>query len=91
MQYITTTELRTNAKELIEQLKNGKTVKLLHRSRVIGSIKPEEEMTKQNKPNAKEFMMAMEDLARETPHNTDEELAKNYREHMEKKYGKYLS
>ena len=40
MDYITTTDLRTKSSQLVSQLKKGKTVSLIHRSQVIGEIKP---------------------------------------------------
>lgn len=40
MNYITTTDLRTEAPQLIEQLKKGSTVTLIHRSSIIGVITP---------------------------------------------------
>ncbi|KKQ59325.1 MAG: hypothetical protein US80_C0013G0002 [Candidatus Daviesbacteria bacterium GW2011_GWA2_38_17] len=40
MQYITTTELRTQSSELVEILKQGGSVSLIHRSKVIGKIEP---------------------------------------------------
>ncbi len=46
MQIITTTELRTKSKELVKTLKQGKSVSLIHRSKVIGILKPEVEIKK---------------------------------------------
>ena len=40
MQYITTTQLRTESKELVKVLQEGRSVDLIHRSRVVGEIKP---------------------------------------------------
>lgn len=40
MQYITTTQLRTISNELIKVLQEGHSVDLIHRSKVIGKIKP---------------------------------------------------
>ncbi len=40
MQTITTTQLRTNTKSLTTALLEGKTIKLIHRSKIIGNIKP---------------------------------------------------
>lgn len=41
MQLITTTELRTKTIELIEALKNGLSVSLIHRSKTIGTVIPD--------------------------------------------------
>lgn len=40
MQVITTTQLRTKSKELVNTLREGRSVDLIHRSRVVGEIKP---------------------------------------------------
>lgn len=40
MQYITTTELRTESPKLIETLKIGQSVALIHRSKVVGKVHP---------------------------------------------------
>lgn len=42
MQYITTTELRTKSKKLVEMLREGLSIDLLHRSKVIGKIHPKQ-------------------------------------------------
>ena len=42
MQFITTTELRTKSKELVRTLKEGRPVELIHRSQVVGEIKPKD-------------------------------------------------
>lgn len=40
MDYITTTNLRTESSKLIEDLKKGRSVSLIHRSKIVGVIKP---------------------------------------------------
>lgn len=40
MDYITTTKLRTQSSELVKALLEGQTVDLIHRSKVVGEIKP---------------------------------------------------
>ncbi len=40
MQYITTTELRTKSRELVETLREGNSAYLIHRSKVIAIITP---------------------------------------------------
>lgn len=40
MDYITTTQLRTKTRWLVETLEKGKTVYLIHRSRMIAEIIP---------------------------------------------------
>ena len=47
MNLITTTELRTKTSKLIESLLRGEEVDLIHRSKVVATIKPKEvEQTK---------------------------------------------
>lgn len=40
MNYITTTQLRTEATKLVAALGSGEEVSLIHRSKVIGTISP---------------------------------------------------
>ena len=40
MEFITTTQLRTQSTRLVKQLRLGAKVSLVHRSQVIGSISP---------------------------------------------------
>jgi hypothetical protein len=88
MDYISTTQLRTKSKELINTLKRGKKVKLVHRSQVIGEITPDLEFG--SKPfNVKKFQAAIKAL--NLPKTTHQEREKNYRRHLEKKYGKPVS
>ena len=85
MQIITTTELRTKSKNLVRVLREGKSVDLIHRSRIVGEIKPKS----QGKIfDTKKFLKAISGL--NLPSLSDEEIAKRYREEMEKKHGKGL-
>ena len=52
MQYITTTDLRTKTPELINTLKQNGEVSLIHRSKIVGIIKPVENQPKP--PTSKE-------------------------------------
>ncbi len=86
MNYITTTQLRTKSKELVSILREGGSVELIHRSKVIGEIKPVEKQ-----PvifDAKEFMRLTEEL--NLPKTTYAERERRYRAHLMKKYGKNL-
>lgn len=86
MDYITTTNLRTQSSKLVETLKKGGVVSLVHRSKVVGVIKPQ----KDPKPfNAKEFKKLAEEL--NLPKTTYAEREKIYRKRMMEKYGKGLS
>ena len=43
MQTITTTQLRTKSSELIKSLEKGDSISLIHRSKIVGVIKPKAE------------------------------------------------
>lgn len=87
MQYITTTELRTRSTELIELLKSGATVKLVHRSKVVGTIAPKEKEVKKFDP--KGFLKAARKL--NLPYLTDKQIETRYRKYMNKRHGKGIS
>ncbi len=86
MQYITFTELRTKSSQLKDTLKQGISVTLIHRSRVIGKIYPEQEV----KPfDAKKFKRLVKGL--NLPKTTYAEREKIYKKHLMEKYGQGLS
>ena len=89
MNYITTTQLRTHSSQLIDLLKKGADVSLIHRSKVVGTIKP----SKKIKIFTKESILKLKKLARELnlPELSYEEREKRYRKHLMEKYGKNLS
>ncbi len=84
---MTTTELRTQVPLLVEQLRRGGTVELVHRSKVIGEIKPK--MRIPNPFNPDRFIAAVSKL--NLPKLTQKQMERNYREHIMEKYGKGLS
>lgn len=85
MQYITTTQLRTESKKLVKTLKSGGTFRLIHRSQVVGEIIP----TYEPKPfDAKSFKQFVDKL--NLPKTTYAERERRYRAHLMKKYGKGL-
>ncbi len=87
MDYITTTNLRTQSSELVDTLKKGGTVSLIHRSKVVGVIKP---AVPEGRPfDAEKLKKLVQNL--NLPKTTYEEREKIYRAHLEKKYGKGLS
>ena len=87
MQYITATELRTKSKELVKSLANGNSVTLIHRSKVIGEIKPK---IYDPKPfNAAKFLKTVKKL--NFPRLSKRQIETRYRKHMMEKYGKGLS
>ncbi|MDO8452426.1 MAG: hypothetical protein Q7S79_01595 [bacterium] len=87
MQYITTTELRTKSKELIKSLKEGRSVDLVHRSDVVGEIKPK---IYNPKPfNPEKFAETVKKL--NLPKLSYKERERRYRKHLMDKYGKGIS
>lgn len=87
MQYITTTELRTKSSKLVQLLREGKSVELVHRSKVVGEIKPK---IYDPKPfNAAKFLKVVKKL--NLPKLSRKQMEANYRKHMMEKYGKGLS
>lgn len=86
MNYITTTDLRTKSSQLIKSLRNGDSISLIHRSKVVGVIKPAIEP---KKFDVDAFKRAIKDL--NLPKTTYEKREKIYREHLMNKYGKNLS
>lgn len=86
MNYITTTQLRTQTPDLLEALLYGQSVDLIHRSKPVATISPKKVSTK--KFNAKRFMEIVKRL-NFTP-ATDEQIEKRYRTAMIKKHGEYI-
>ena len=87
MQVITTTELRTKSKELVKVLKEGRSVDLIHRSKVVGEIKPKIQDPKPFDPDKMAEIAERLNL----PNLTPKQIEKRYRTHLMKKYGKGLS
>lgn len=87
---ITTTELRTKMPDVIMALLAGESINIIHRSKIIGEIKPQKY---QNKPLTHEDIAKIKAAAKRLnlPKLTDKQLEQNYRKHMMKKYGKGLS
>jgi antitoxin (DNA-binding transcriptional repressor) of toxin-antitoxin stability system len=87
MDYITTTQLRTKSSALVSSLEKGDEIKLVHRSKIVGIIKP---APLEGKPfDAEKFKNAIKNL--NLPKTTYAQRDKIYRAHLEKKYGKSLS
>ena len=85
MQYITTTQLRTKSKKLVEVLLEGRSVDLIHRSKVVGKIHPSYDP----KPLTKEGIEKLKRLAKELnlPKMSYKERERRYRKHLVEKYG----
>ncbi len=90
MNYITTTDLRTQSTQLVNSLKQGKKVSLVHRSQIIGEISP---VKPETKTLTKEGIIKLKALAKKLnlPKLSYEEREKRYREHLTNKYGKNIS
>lgn len=89
MDFITTTNLRTQSSDLVDTLKNGGVVSLIHRSKIVGVIKPK----KEPKALTKMGIAKLQKLAQELnlPKLSYKERERRYRKHLVEKYGKGLS
>jgi len=86
MNYISTTGLRTQSSELVDALLAGKTVDLIHRSKLIGRVVPIEK----NEKSKKSFYELILSLPK-TKKTTIKEREKIYKTQIMKKYGKSIS
>lgn len=87
MQIITTTQLRTKSKDLIRVLLEGRSVDLIHRSKIVGEIRPK---IYDPKPfDAHKFAKIVKKL--NFPSLTPQQIESRYRAAMIKKHGKGLS
>lgn len=87
MNYITTTQLRTETPDLIATLIAGRSVDLIHRSEVIGEIKPK----RTSKPKYFDAQKAQEVIEKMAlPKLTQRERDKNYSDAMVQKHGKRI-
>ena len=86
MNLITSTELRTKMPEVITTLLAGGTIDFIHRSRVIGEIKP---VTRMGKSFNAERMKKIIDKLNFEPLTT-KQIEQRYRSYLMKRYGKYL-
>ncbi len=87
MQTITTTQLRTKSKELVKTLQEGHSVDLIHRSKIVGEIKPKIYDPKPFDPD--KFLKIVEKL--NFPTLTPKQIEIRYRKAMIKKHGKNIS
>lgn len=88
MDYITSTQIRTQSTKFIDALKRGDKLTLIHRSKIIGDIILE--------PNIEPIPFDPEEFEKfakklNLPKTTYKERERNYRTHLMKKYGKGLS
>lgn len=89
MEYITTTGLRTQSPQLVDTLRKGGIVSLIHRSKIVGVIKPQREPKPFTKTDIKLLKKLAEDL--NLPKTSYKQRERIYRRHLMKKYGKGLS
>ena len=89
MDYITTTNLRTQSSELVDTLKKGGVVSLIHRSKVVGVIKPKKTPKALTKTDINQLKNLAENL--NLPKISYEKRGRMYRKHLMGKYGKSLS
>lgn len=88
--YITTTDLRTKSSKLVETLKRGQRVSLIHRSKVIGKIEPVQDVNPSIVFDVNKFKKFLERLG-PLEHLSVREREKRYRKQLQEKYGKNLS
>lgn len=89
MNYITTTGLRTKSTQLVNSLSRGNIISLIHRSKIIGEIKPKKEARILTKTDIKQLKKLANLL--NLPKLSYKERERRYRKHLMEKYGKGLS
>ena len=89
MEYITATHLRTKSSQLISYLQKGMSVSLIHRSKIVGIIKPNTTLTAG--PINVEELRKFLNKAKPKKIIPRSQREKIYRQHMMEKYGKGLS
>jgi len=87
MDYISTTDLRSKTARLVDTLRKGGEVVLVHRSKVIGRIKPTD------KESITFDFASFQKLAGrlKLPTLTYKQIKSRYSAYLKKKYGKNLS
>jgi len=88
MDYITTTDLRTKSSQLVKKLNSGESFSLVHRSKIVGKIMPEDN-TMLKIIDARKLEEKIKKLG--LPRLTLKEIDKRYRQAMIKKHGKDIS
>ncbi len=86
MNYLTTTQLRTRSSDLVDMLLAGESVELVHRSQIIGEIKPKKSSPKvMTAKDIKELI----GLARKMnlPKISYKERERRYKKHLMERYG----
>ncbi|MDO8452726.1 MAG: hypothetical protein Q7S79_03155, partial [bacterium] len=81
-----TTELRTKSKELVKSLKEGRSVDLVHRSKIIGEFKPKIYDPKPFNPD--KFAQTAKKL--NLSKLTSRQIEERYRKAMLEKHGPHI-
>lgn len=84
MKYISTTELRTKSSQLIDDLKSGQSVSLIHRSEVVGTIVPS---TVEKPAPTLQALQRFLHLATSMQVTSQVEREAKYSDHLKEKYG----
>lgn len=88
MQYITFTQLRTKSRNLAKALEEGTEIKLVRKSKIVGTIVPDKSIAVKT-INAKRLQAKIDRL--DLPSLTMKEIDRRYRIAMTKKHGQGLS
>ena len=88
MNLITTTQLRTKTKNLVDSLLNGNEITVVHRSRVIGKFIPQTG-EEPKRFDAKKMAEIVKKLNLKPL--SEKKQRENYDKHLREKYGKGLS
>lgn len=88
MQYITSTDLRTQSNELINTLMQGGSVTLIHRSKPVGIIQSIKASSESKVIDFDKIIQSVKQMG--MPSLSDAEIDKKYRAAMIKKHGKHI-
>ncbi|HET7360663.1 MAG TPA: hypothetical protein VFI78_01890 [Salinimicrobium sp.] len=91
MTTVTAKELRKNLSAYLDRMEAGEEIAVIRHSRIVGSLKPQQDVKKNNGP---EVAKAMRKFLEENKHHehrldTSKSYKELYHEHLVEKYGKY--
>lgn len=89
MNYITTTDLRTQSSALVDALKKGVSVSLIHRSQIVGTITPIR--TAPTPLRDVGGFIALLKKIRPAKHYSHQKREQLYRRELAKRHGKHIS
>ncbi len=84
MNYITSTQLRSQVPRLIKTLSKGEKINLIHRSRIVGQIIPSLTTSPQRKFNPRIFLESIKSL--NLKKLSSAEVKKRYQQALQKRY-----